>query len=305
MQGIRVNVNDAAGQLVIYGAGAKVHLERGTTSTGPFTEVDDQVIVANRDQYVFPDPDGNTASWYRSYLTKADDTSPSEYSAAFQPATPLAYASIEDLAELLPRTSGTRNNNLLSDILVRATAFMTARCKRDFFRHPTTGTETQLYDVSAGTRLLRIPGGLVSVSLVEYATATGGAFTALPADAWILGESVPGSGFYDRIVLTDISPILAFYPGRGVLRLTKVGGYAGIPDIIQSGTLALARLMYATEATPNGQPKAQPTLDQNLPLETVTAIEWATGQVTAAGAKARGIRSVRMSTAPVWPGWPQ
>lgn len=95
---ITVHVDDPAQQLTLYGAGARVHLERASTQTGTFAHLDAQAIDADHETYVFADTTGSITDWYRSYLTTANDTNPSEPSTPRQEQTQ-RYLSVSEFRE--------------------------------------------------------------------------------------------------------------------------------------------------------------------------------------------------------------
>lgn len=282
-----------------YGADAVLRVYRADTVDGEYTPVDAVTLQTGRSEYVVWDALGGPTTWYRSRIEAADGSKPSDYSRAFQAGQTSTYADVEDLEALLPPSTRERDRAHLEDLLVRATAYVTAKGERDFRRPVGDVDETFLLSLAGATRTVRLPSGMGAVASVEYATATGGSFTTLDPSAYVLAESRSGSGYFDRLTLTDVAPISSFVPGQSVVRVVARRGE--VPEIIRAGTLALARMMYATEATPNGAPKAQPILAGALPLETEAAISWAQGLTARSARTGRSVRSVRLSSAAARP----
>lgn len=281
---VRVNVNNPAAVLVQYGAAAKIRLESSATETGTYAEItgSPQTIVATASRYTFPDSAGTTTTWYRSRVSTATPAVAGDYSAystPFQVGFLTAYADEDDLLEMLP--DHTTDLNMLSDCLRDASAIITARCGRDFYRHPqVSGTESRLFDVSLGTGRLIVPEGIVSLTAVEYAAATGGTYTTVVSTDWFLRPTQPEpEDSYYEVRLSDQGSVPRFYWGTATVRLTGVFGYAAVPSVIRRGCLALAREMYALMPTGRGSAVGMagfgsaPVPDY-LPRPTWEGIEW-------------------------------
>lgn len=192
--------------------------------------------------------------------------------------SPRAYATVTDLAKLLPAGQAQSDTDFLLDQLVRASALIDSRCHRDFYRHPVSGQEERTFDIRAwqgGT--IDVPEGVVSISLLEWAYQRGGTYTPFDSSAWSLRPSPAGAGEpYWSILLADAPPALV-YPGQATLRATGVWGFASVPEIIRSGTLAYARELVALKLTPAGAPRGDfdpGGLTPLLPTDTYNAIRW-------------------------------
>lgn len=181
------------------------------------------------------------------------------------------YATNSDLLLLLPPSSTTRDTSLVTDILVRASAYIDSRCERDFNSH---GPETRIVRADYGPTL-DVSDGIVALTLVEYATAFGGTWAALGAENtdWYLDWLDGGS--YFRVSLPSNGSIASWYSGPRMARLTGTFGFPAVPELIRGGTLALAREMFA--ALP-GRPGAGEVdadgIPRWLPAETYQAIKW-------------------------------
>lgn len=283
---VRVNLSNPAAVLGQYGAGAKVRLESSATEAGTYAEVasSPQAIVASSPQYAFPDALGTATTWYRSRVSTASPAAGgdySAYSAPFQVGYLTAYADEDDLLAMLPDTPTAAKYGLLTQCLQRASAVITARCGRDFYRHPqVSGTEARLYDIRVPSNRLIVVDGIVSLTSAEYASYTGGTFATVSTTDWFLRPTQPEpEDSYYEVLLSDQGSVPVFYRGTGVVRLTGVFGYASVPSIIAAGCLALAREMYAL--MPSGRGSASGAagfgsiaVPDYLPRPTYEAIEW-------------------------------
>lgn len=283
-----------------FGPNAVIRLVRSDAVDGDYVDAGSAVLQSSRTDYTVWDPFGGPSDWYKSRIESADGSNPSEYSAAFQAGTLSAYADVDDLLAVLPPTKADRDINHLADILRRASDYIYVKGRRDFGRHPSTltGSEVRVFPIRIAAPSVLILPGIVRLDLVEYAAGTGHPFTALAATDWTIRESRPSTGYFDRLLLTDVAPISLFPAGQDVLRLTGVFGWAEVPGIVRNGTIALARLIYAAEATAAGAPKAAPVLDSALPLETAAAIEWALHLEVPMSATSRRVVSAQLTTRP-------
>lgn len=268
-----------------YGAGAVIRLQTSATEAGVYADVTGTgstptiALVAGTTSYTGRDPNGTSTSWYRTRYENSGATRVSDWTTSFLAGALTAYATLEDLLELTPEAT-TLSDNLLTDLLVRASAHIDARCGRDFYRHPqVTGTEIRYFD-GDGTDVLRVRERIVSISTLEtgdgttFSTVTAGTYYLLPYNL------APGESY------AAIYSETAFPEGRRTVRITGAFGFSEVPEIIRSGTLALARLMLGTVLTASGSamggaeygPVPVPAL---LPLDTYRAIEW--GKVRVVG----------------------
>ena len=243
---IRVNVNAPDDKITEFGVGAKLYWARDNTSaTGPFTSASGSVtLVADQSQYEIIDATGVAGHYYRTRVGNSAATSFDEWSTVFQAGAPTAYASFDDLREYLSLPDASKDN-LLADILAAASGYIDAKCGRDFYRHPgVTGTEVRTFD--GGLYDVFVKPGLVSVSSVAVATATGGSFgSPLSASEWILGPRDKASDeSYHWLSLSDVSTYSYWPVGYGTVQITGVFGSATIPPLVTKATLDLAREWY-------------------------------------------------------------
>lgn len=241
-----INVDDPDDIIAGYGAGAKVRLERDTTSAfGSPTEVAVLTLVSGQTQYEYWDSAGTDASWYRSRYSASAGAPFSAYSDGFQPGAPQAYATLDSLREYL-KLPNNDQDNLLVDLLRQASDYITNECGRDFYRHPSvSGTEVRLLSSEGGSKTLYVPEGLVSLSALRVKGATNAEFNVLTSADWVYFPTTPELGNpYEGIELTDMAIIDQFYYGFNTVELTGVFGFARVPSLVEKATLDLAREWY-------------------------------------------------------------
>jgi hypothetical protein len=245
---IVVNVDSPADKITEFGAGAKLYWYRDNTSaTGAFTDATGSVTLDPLvTQYEIVDSTGAAGHYYRTAIGNVSGTVFDPYSAVFQAGAKSAYATLADLREYLDLPDDTPNN-LVSDLLIRASAFIDAKCGRTFYRAPqVSGTEIRTYDSSDlyrnGTTLVE---DIVSLTTLELSWLTGGAFTALAGTDWFLYPARPDSGWpYTELRLSDVGARYEYPGGYRVIRLTGAFGWPAVPPLIETATLELAREMY-------------------------------------------------------------
>jgi hypothetical protein len=247
-QRLRLNVNDATQEIADRGPGARIEIQRDTSSTfGAPTALGPVALVAGQDQYTYFDPTGSSSNYYRFRLTDnvGSPASASAWSATFRGDADAAYATLEDLREYVDLPDDSKDN-LLSDLLVQASAYLDAACERDFYRHPQIdGTETRLFD-GTGTVRLRVRAGIVSLSQVEIATTVAGGFTTVDPTDYVLAPTDKAADMsYTSVLLVNYTGSWTnWYTVRQGVRLTGVFGWAEVPQTIRKATLDLAREWY-------------------------------------------------------------
>jgi hypothetical protein len=245
--------------LTEFGAGAKVYLERDTSSAfAAPTALSSTAITSGTEQIAFSDTSGTSASWYRVRVGDAAGALFTAYSAGVQASEMLTYAPLEALLDTMSvANADTKSKRALADALVDASAAITIMCGRDFYRHPQiSGTETRLYNVRFrnASRLSTALGfgvDIISIDTLELAYVTNGTFTTIAQDGtgFALETFDPGAialGWpYEDIILSPIgSNFRAFSYGDGVVRPTGVFGWPSVPRMVRRATLDLAREMH-------------------------------------------------------------
>ena len=255
---IRVPIDAPDDILAVYGAGAKVRLETSTTGGGAgFSEVSTQAVVSGQTIYPFVHAGGATGDWYRHRFSTAAPALPADYSAysdEYQGGVLSAYADLDDfLAGYEGATPAASRTSRILDVLGQASDMLTAEIRWDFFRHPTvSGTEVRVFN-SPGKSVLHVHSGLVSVSLVEIALGSDLAYTSLAAGDWYLEPLTPEPDEpYDHIHLAEGGAYGTFPKGQRRVRVTGAFGYAAVPGVVRSATVALARQLYRADSTMPG-----------------------------------------------------
>jgi hypothetical protein len=243
-----VNVDNPADKITEFGASAKLYWYRDNTSpTGPFTSATGSVVLDPADtQYEIIDTTGAVGHYYRTRVGNTGGTLFDEYSPVFQAGAKTAYATMDALREYLD-LPGETSDNLLSDLLIRASALIDERCGRRFYRSPqVSGTEIRTYDSSSlwrsGTTLVE---DIVSLTTLELATSTGGSYTVLAGTDSYLYPAQPDAGWpYTELRLSNVGAYQRWYSGFRVIRLTGAFGWPAVPALVELATLDLAREFY-------------------------------------------------------------
>lgn len=246
-QTIRQNVDAVDDILATRGAGARIEIQRDTTSAFPApTSLTAVPLVEGQTQYEIYDPAGDAGNWYRTRVTTLSGTQPSEWS-IFQAGAPTAYASVDALRELLQLPDDSRDN-LLSDILRRVTVKINTSLRFDFFRHPqVSGTQVRTYD-GANRDTISDLQGFASVSQVRWATRTGGTWTTATVNDWVLRLPAQDGGPYLSLSISDAGALPYWYSGYGTIEVTGVRGYLSIPEDIEQAALYWAADLYRVGA---------------------------------------------------------
>lgn len=241
---IRVNVDNPADKITEFGAGAKLYWQRDNASaSGAFGDGSGNVdLDPEVTQYEIIDAAGILGAYYRTRVGNALGTLNEEWSDVFQAGAITAYATLDSLREYVDPPDDSQDN-LLSDLLVAASAYIDGQCKRDFYRHPqVTGTEVRTLN-GTGRRRLFVRAGIVSLTGVRLAELTGGPYTSLAGSDWFLGPD-EARGSYDWIELSDQSAYTEWWTGQATVELTGVFGQERVPEDIVKATLDVAREWY-------------------------------------------------------------
>ena len=244
-QRLRLNVDAVDDELRDRGAGAKIEIQRDTTSAfAAPTDLTDVPLVLGQEAYEVFDATGSTSNWYRFRLNNSGETLPSAWSDPFRAGDNVAYATVESLREYLGLT-GIAKDNLLADLLLDASRYIDMEVGHDFRRHPaTSGTEVRTYTTDGGN-LLKVPEGIVSLTQVRLAVYSGGSYSTLAGSDWALypTEVMPDET-YRGVVLSDLGTYRDWYTALDGAELTGVFGYTTVPRVVQKATLDLAREWY-------------------------------------------------------------
>lgn len=250
---LTINLTEPSADLLTgYGAGAKLHVQRDTTSAfAAPTDLTLVSIVSGTEQYEVWDSGGSSSSWYRSRIENTTATVVSDWSDPFRATALLAYATVDDLAETMNLPNADKYN-MLADLLVDASSTIDQLCGRDFYRHPqVSGTEVRTYHVNlTGQSNLKLavnqPVDIVSITTLEVGYA-GGTYTAITAGStgYYLEPAQPAPGWpYTSIILSRYGTYDTWPTGDQVVRITGVFGWPEVPGLIKRATIDLAREWY-------------------------------------------------------------
>lgn len=244
-QRLRLNVDAVNDEIRDRTPGARIEVQRDTTSAfAAPTGIGTVTLVQDQSQYEFFDSTGTNAHWYRFRLTNNAGLLPSDWSAVFRGSAPQAYATLDALREELGIPNDTKDN-LLSDLLVEATAYINAECHRDFFRHPAVDGEEVRTFMGLGTRMIEIPPGFVSISAVRGAYQTNGTYSNIASTDYVFGPFNKRDDMsYDELWLHESSTWPKWYIGWNTVEVTGVFGWESIPTMVSKACLDLAREMY-------------------------------------------------------------
>lgn len=241
---LKVAVDAVDDKIRDYGTGAKLNWARDNTSPiGTFADASGATtLVSGQTMYEIFDSTGAEGHYYRTRIGNSAGTLFSDWSSVFQGGQLTAYATVDALREYLALPDDSRDN-VLADLLRRASAWIDAETGRDFYRHPPVmGTEPRTYNIASATDV--ILDDIVSIATVEYATGTGGTYTALASTDWVLFPSYVNGVPYTGVRLSDVGTLSSWSAGYATVRITGVFGFATVPTMIELATLDLARELY-------------------------------------------------------------
>lgn len=208
------------------GAGAVVQVQSAATSTGTYADVGTVAIVTGTTAYTFYHAGGDSTTWYRTRFETSVGTATSDWSAVFQVGGEAGgyLCSLYDVKQRLGiADSTTTNDEQLLSLIRSVTTEIERLTGRDF----TGDRQDQVYtfDVAETDSVLWIDRGLQSVTTLELAPTTGGAYTATtsyylrPKDREWVGEP------YSRVELHNAW----FREGYDTVRLTGKLGWSEVP----------------------------------------------------------------------------
>ena len=240
---IRVPVDDPAGTITLYGGTAYLVAASGTAESGDFTAFSTATVDSGTALYPFYHAAGTAGTWYEWQLYGTAGTS--SWSSPFQGDGLDSYALLEELWARLDLPDETEYP-LLWDILEAVSGQFDAEAHRQFYRIPAvSGTATRYYDGN-GESVLFVPEGIVSLTQVEVADATGGTFSTIATADWFLRPKVPSATWpYTELHLDGY----VFTDGWDTVRLTGIFGWSAVPALIREAVLQLAARTYHESKT--------------------------------------------------------
>lgn len=234
---VTLYVPDPEGILGIYGAGAKVRLERDAV------EITTLSVVSGKLVYEYLDTAGSSTSTYRSRYSDAAGTVTSEYSAPWRVGDIRLYAEPAELARRL----GRGEDDQMWPICRAVSEWIEHATGRAFGPLPDT-TLVLDGDDALDPRHLLVPQGIRALTSLEVAPTTGGTFELVPTTEWFLRPVSPEPGWpRTEVVLADVSGH-RFAAGQGTVRLTGSFGWEAPPEDIRGLALTLAVAMWRDRA---------------------------------------------------------
>lgn len=240
---IRIGIDAPDDVLGLFGAGAKVRLERSATGGGAgFSEVATATIVSGTTIYVLDHAGGTAGDWYRHRYSTTTPTLPEHYGAysdEYQGGVESGLCTLADVKQRLGITDAT-DDELLLELIDQVTDEIIAYTGRQLVPDPATGTKTVYLDYDGDGATLWLPRGVRSVSYLGVATGDQpddgtGTYTEITATYRYVdppeherSRGWPGT----RITLRDTAPA-TFYAGKRTVKLTGAFGWAAVPPTIE------------------------------------------------------------------------
>jgi hypothetical protein len=218
----RIVVNTAipaADLLLEFGAGAKVYLERDTSSafSSP-TVVTSTVLVGGTEQYEFTDTSGTSTSWYRVRVGNSGATAYTDYSAGVQALQVLAYATVDDV-------------RAVSNPQISGDGTFTFRVRRP-------GQRSLVAALGSGV-------DIASITTLEMADVDGGTYTTIASGStgyYGIAGTGPTPWPYEDIELSRLAASYSAYTlGDATLRVTGVLGFTSVPRLVRRASIDMVR----------------------------------------------------------------
>jgi hypothetical protein len=261
----------------MYGAGGVIHVQWSATQAGSFADLTGTgstptvPIVANVRSYTGYDPNGTSSTWYRTRYENAGATRSSDWSTAFLVGA-TGYCSLDLVKHILGRTdpTDTLDDELLLKYIAWVSDYIDSETDRHFLPDPNT-VYTFNGDQLEDGRMLPVPRGVRSLSLVELAFYTGAAFISIPlSDVFILptpqerAPGWPGTEIWMSDIPSAGNAQPFFASGFAVARFTGAFGFAACPPRVEE--LAASLVVRSWSARQGGQADVAGSGDSGQPL---------------------------------------
>lgn len=242
-----------------------LRLERGTSDTGPFVEVQTVLLDVNLTSYSLTDPGGTPGDWYQWRFSEDDDSNPTAYRGPLVSVD--AYATLTELLRTYGTSQATEPVNLtrMAGLLETATREIDRELGWGF--RPTTGT----WHFRAYGRIVQIPGGLIEATTVAVRQSSSGSY--VPTTEYDLMPEFPPPGEpYRSIRLRQAAHGYwgHWTHGQMEIELTGTRGWNAAPLDIRESVIARARQGHAGDPSllggaPAWADDAAPVPSQRLP----------------------------------------
>lgn len=269
---LRVTVENAAELLNngAYGAGAVVAVQSSATESGTYAAVSGTgatptiTLVAGTAIYTGYDPQGTSATWYRTRYESAGATRYSDWSAAFQVGNETAglICALADAKQRLgiPYTDTSEDENLIGFIRQVGDYIEGPATGRWFIPRPLSGTTTYRVHTDVG-RVLWLPKGVRSIATLAVADEdqpdSGGTYTTATAADYFIDppemerpQGWPGT----RVVFrrNPSGPVSGFSDAAFGAEITGAFGWSAVPPAISRIALNMVVAAHQGRGTSGG-----------------------------------------------------
>ncbi len=264
-----INLGPTAASLITqYGAGAKLYLESAATAGGAYSAVSSTALVSGTERYTIVDAAGTPGTtWYRFAPGTSSAVDAAAYSDPWLSTSLTAYATLDDLREVVGEGDATAHDNLFTDLLTDVSADIDAMCGRRFYRSPqVTGTTTAYFDVvRAGMSLLSLATlgagttdgralDIVSITNLYVRDSESGSYVEVTAgDTGYylergMGEGITGTDWpYEDISLSPAGTYTTWPTGKRAVKLVGVLGFPKVPAPVKRVCIAEAHERWRVE----------------------------------------------------------
>jgi hypothetical protein len=181
---LAISVANPTAQIVTYGAGAVLSIERGAVVGGPYAIVGTLALAASQTAYAFADAAGEPTSWYRWRYRSADGLNSGAYST---PET--ADAGIITLADALAElgvTAATADATRVRHLVDGISSEIRKLCRRGFEGAATTYTET--IRIRGALEFTLPHGPITSITSIAQTYVDGSEDEAYAADEYLIED---------------------------------------------------------------------------------------------------------------------
>lgn len=260
---IRIPVDAPDDILALFGAAAKVRLERSATGGGVgFSEVATATVVSGTTIYALDDAGGDTGEWYRHRYSTTTPTLPEHYGAysdEYQGGVETGLCSLADVRHLVPNLAATDTSpdEDLLEYIATVTDDIIGYCERGFLPDPATGTKTVYLDYAGDGSTLWLPRGVRSVTYLGVASSDQpgdgtGIYTEITTGYYLDPPEHERSRGWPatRITLGSLAA-RSFEAGKRTVKLTGAFGWAAPPPRVSQIAARAVYLLWQAQNSPS------------------------------------------------------
>jgi hypothetical protein len=251
---LQITVADPDAALVTYGAGALLRIQSSATEAGAYANLTGAgatptvAIVTGQTIYVVTDPGGDWSTWYKYRLEAADGDPAGSYSDAFL--APNGTGLLCDLEDVKLRLGQSSTDDTDDELLVTMCQEISSWITNHIHRRLYELDYTSVVLDGDGGRVLRVPMGLLTVTNVEVAPATGESYAAVAGSYFLRPKEYdrPAGWPATELHLSDLSG--DYFPsGYDTVRLTGTFGWASVPaEVREIAASTVVRAWHAKQA---------------------------------------------------------